>query len=151
MATPHELQTLNERGLRDAVTPRIETEDELLAVVRALVERDHDYGTCVYAMSIAAEAAYRYVAGRLSVTGFQASCADMDFLRRIRHMPGPFTVIDVSNALYPQYDLVGRLREYIQESSGWLRDEARKRLDNDSAHASPNVIAHWKRLAGEEA
>jgi hypothetical protein len=58
------------------------TKEQLIEYVESLVNKQYDYGTCVYAMSMAAEAAFNYVSHRLGVTGFQASCADLDFLRR---------------------------------------------------------------------
>ena len=74
----------DEKEMRDAKVPWPKTEEQLQQYVNSLVERPHDYGTCVYAMSMAATAAFNYVAGQLGVTGFQSSCADMDVIRRTR-------------------------------------------------------------------
>ena len=138
-----------ETAMREAKVPSLQTTDELAAYIKELVERDHDYGTCVYAMSMAATAAFNHVASVLGVTGFQASCADMDILRRTRGYEGPFMVVDLTNHLYPQYDLVGRVREAIDESAQWFADRARAELAKDRSEflTSPNVIAHWQRLA----
>lgn len=136
-----------ESEMRDAAVPWFKSGDELTQYIKALVDRPHDYGTCAYAMSMAATAAFQYVAGVLGTTGFQASCADMDVLRRTRLLKGPFMFVKVEDALYPQYDLVGRVSEFIAEQSGWLADEAAKKLAASEGHAHPNVIAHWQRLA----
>lgn len=146
--TLDELRTLDERGLRAASAPRAESVEDVADLLRALIERDHDYGTCVYAMSIAAEAAFRFVASRLGVTGFQASCADLDVLRRTRGYRGPFMVVDLADALYPQYDLDAELREFVNARADWLRDEAVRLLAESGEQAHPDVVAHWQRLAG---
>src|SRR5690606_28183360 len=89
--------------LRDAEVPWLKDPDDLAAYIASLVERPHDYGTCVYAMSMAATAAFNYVAGRLGASGFQASCADMDILRRTRSLKNGFCLVDYDGILYPQY------------------------------------------------
>src|SRR5690606_31751241 len=91
--------SMDEAQMRAAEVPWPETMDELTAYIEGLVEREHDYGTCVYAMSMAAVAAFQHVAKRLGVTGFQASCADMDVLRRTRNLDGPFMLVKGEDAL----------------------------------------------------
>ena len=141
--------TMTETELREAQAPYPETEEELSAVVKALAERQHDYGTCVYAMSIAANASFNYIAHKLGVTGFQASCADMDFMRRTRGWQGPAMVVDLADHLYPQYDLVKRVQEAIDNNAEWFATAAQKNLSEERTElpAHPNVIAHWRRLA----
>lgn len=135
-----------ESELRDAEVPWPLTEKQLNEYIHSLVEREHEYGTCVYAMSMGATAAFYYVAGQLGVTGFQSSCADLDLLRRTRSMKGPFLLIKGEDALYPQYDLPGKLSEAMEEWKPWLKEQAVKKLSEDGG-AHPKVIAHWKRLA----
>lgn len=144
------LSEMNEQQLRDYKVPWPETMEELSAIITQLTDRQHDYGTCVYAMSIAATAAFYHVAKKLGVTGFQASCADMDILTRTRHMER-FRISDYANLLYPQYcdaehfpgwrDLLGS-----PELRPWLRERAQKLLaERENAH--PNVVAHWEMLS----
>lgn len=136
----------DEKAMRESSVPWPKTPEQLSQYIASLVSKEHDYGTCVYAMSMAAVAALNYVAGHLGVTGFQASCADMDIIRRTRHIDGPFMLINGADALYPQYDLPGRLAEAMDKWKPWLKEQAQKNLDsNTSAH--PNVIDHWKKLA----
>jgi len=136
-----------EKEMCEAKVPWPRTEKQLLEYIKSLVEREHDYGTCVYAMSMAAEAAFNYVSHCLGVTGFQASCADMDFLRRTRSIKGPWMIIKGEDALYPQYDLHAKVNEMLEESGPWLKEQATAKLvENLTAH--PDVIKHWKRLAG---
>lgn len=138
---------LDEQGLREAEAPTPDTMAELAGVIEGLVHREHDYGTCVYAMSIAATAAFNHVARKLGVTGFQASCADMDILTRTRHMKGPWCITDMENTLYPQYDVQARLAEYIADNRDWQREQAQKLLDERGNDAHPGVVAHWRKLA----
>lgn len=142
----NKLATASELELREIKVDCRNSREELHAVIDALVDREHDYGTAVYAMSIAATAAFEYVASKLGVTGFQASCADMDILRRIRHWDGPFMLVNGSDALYPQYDLTGKTTKFLEDIKPWLRDKARERL-HDAAPAAPAVLDHWKKLA----
>lgn len=139
---------LDELQLRDFELPKIENSADLSAVISALVDRPHDYGTAVYAVAWAAVAAFNYAAHKLGITGFQAGCADMSVLRRTRHLTGPFMLVDGENALYPQYDLREKLEEFLSEIGAYLGDEARKRLA-DTPFAHPNVIAHWEALAAK--
>jgi hypothetical protein len=137
-----------EEQMRDSEAPSPKTPEELAAYITGLVDRPHDYGTCVYAMSLAATAAFNYVAGKLGVTGFQASCADMDIIRRTRHMRMGFILL--KQAPYPQYDLRGRVEDWIEKSEPELAKEAARLLiENPRAH--PLMIEHWRRLAALEA
>jgi hypothetical protein len=146
MSTTKEEDHSAEMALRDLEAPRPKTTKELVDEVNKLVDMKHDYGTCVYAMSIAATAAFNYVAGKLGVTGFQASCADMDIIRRTRHLNGGFIILKAEDLLYPQYSLPDKLQEFIVEQRDWLRTEAKKKLI-ESPKANQRVVDHWKKLA----
>lgn len=136
----------SEQQMREEEVPTPKTSRQLSAYIDELVDRQHSYGTCVYAMSMAATAAFNYVASKLGVTGFQASCADLDVLRRTRRIEGPFMILFARDLLYPQYDLHAKVDEMADDARGWLSAEARKKL-NESPDAHPDVVAHWKRLA----
>lgn len=146
------LKTMNEEQLRAAATPWPKTEEELVEVVRSVGDREHDYGTCVYAMSIAAVAAMNYVASKLGVTGFQASCAQMDIIRRERGWQHGFMLINYENLLYPQYDEQLRVSpEKIladPKNRKYFAQEALKLLATDKG--SESVRAHWEKLARME-
>ena len=49
----------SEEDMARAKTPRCKVLSELSEYIESLVEREHDYGTCVYAMSLAATAGVR--------------------------------------------------------------------------------------------
>ena len=141
-----------EFGMRKMECPWPETIDDLREFILSLVNREHDYGTCVYAMSLAATAAFNFVARKLGTTSFQASMADLDVLRRTRQLEGPFILLDGANALYPQYDLPGKLEEVLKEWRPWLRERAQQLLAEhagDEEQVHPEVLEHWKRLASE--
>lgn len=144
--TTNILQTADEEGLREFKTPWPKTIDELQAIISAVTNRPHDYGTRVYAMSIAAEATFNYVAATLGCTGFQASCADLDIIRRTRLLSAPFAIIDGNDLLYPQYDIEAKVRELLYKWEPWAIAEAKKKLETvDQCH--PNVKDHWQELA----
>jgi len=75
-----------EAEMRDTKVPWPLTDKQLTEYIASLATRtDYDYGTCVYAVSMAAVATFNYMAGVLGITGFQSGCADFDILRRTRH------------------------------------------------------------------
>ena len=138
-----------EAQLRELDMPWPHTEVELGKIIAVLVNRQNDYGTCVYAMSIAAEAAFNFVAHKLGTTDFQANCADMDFLKRIRGYKSGFAILNYENLLYPQYrEKFDRYQfdALIAENKEELRDVARELLaKNKNPH--PDVKSHWERIA----
>lgn len=137
-----------EQEMRDHKAPTPNTIAELSTYIESLTNREHEYGTCCYAMSLAATAAFNYVASRLGVTGFQASCADLDIIRRTRHIDGPFIFLRGEDMLYPQYNLHEKLREAMEGWSAWAAEQAREKLAATHG-ASDRVIAHWKQLAAQ--
>lgn len=142
--TPAAIPT--EQELREATVPWFDTIDELVAYIKSLTEREHDYGTAVYATSMAAVAAFQFAARKGGITGFQASCADMDVLRRTRHMNGPFMLIRGEDALYPQYNVAGKVAEFLADIRPWLATEAANKLTS-THEVHPDVRAHWLALA----
>ena len=141
-----------EEEMREAKAPSPKNRRQLSEYIKSLVERDHDYGTCVYAMSLAATAAFNYVARELGVTGFQASCADMDILRRTRHMEKGFRILNYDNLLYPQYlteDKFPSAGYLIAENKEQLAKWAKEKLEGADKFTSEAAIAHWEALAGQ--
>jgi ribosome modulation factor len=136
-----------EKDMREADVPWPKTLDELTKYIDQLVDRPHDYGTCCYAMSMAAVAALRHVAHKLGVTGFQASCADMDILRRTRDFDwGKF--VNYHNLLYPQYwdtDSFPTPESIMNSDAGAeVKKQAAKELATTSG--ADTIRAHWQRL-----
>lgn len=140
-------EATTEQEMRDYKVPFPQHLDELNEFIISLTERQHDYGTSAYAMSLAATAAFNYICSKLGTTGFQASCADLDFLRRTRNIDGPFMLITAEKMLYPQYSLQQQLAEAMGKWGEWAAEEAKKKLAEDDGHAAESVVAHWKKLA----
>jgi hypothetical protein len=140
---------LNEKGLRDLPAVHPTTAEELATEIAALVNRPHSYGTCVYAMSLAAVATFNFVAGKLGVTGFQASCADLDIIARTRGLKCGLMIVDPSKLLYPQYDLVAEVQAFLASEGvrDNLRERARKLLEETNLSAAPAVLERWRELA----
>lgn len=143
-------ESTTEAEMRAEKEPWPETLEELNEYISSLIERTHDYGTCVYAMSLAATATFHHVAKKLGVTGFQASCADLDILRRTRSLDGPFILLKAEDMLYPQYNLPERLHEAMESWKEWAAEECAKKLEKSGDDAHPDVKAHWERLASHK-
>lgn len=143
-----DLSTMTEEELKNYEVPFPKTLEELNEIIIALTKREHDYGTCVYAMSIASVATFNYMSGALGSTGFQASCADLDILRRTRRMESGFQILNYDDLLYPQkkdsFNLI--YEELIDKHKKRLSKEAKKLL-KEYKDAHPDVIKHWKWLA----
>lgn len=135
-----------EKELRELILPFPDTERDALRIVRAVLNREHDYGSCCYAMSIAANAMFNYAASKHGCTGFQASCADLDFLRRTRLLKHGFQIIKYDDLLYPQYaDKFPTRAQLIRDNIDQLGKAAEEMLaDSDRAH--PNVRRWWEDL-----
>jgi hypothetical protein len=109
------------------------------------------YSECPEAMAVAALAAFNLVARALGVSGWQASYAELEFLRRSRRIEGPFGIYDFHDALYPQYDVLERIEKSLHSEGTvrWLGDEAEKKLAETTFLAAPRVLAHWRMLVAQ--
>jgi hypothetical protein len=130
-----------------AADPSPESMEELNEVMASLVDREHTYETSALAVALAAVAAFNYAAHKLGITGFQAGYAELEFLRRSRRIEGPFGIVDGSHLLYPQYDLLAEVREWIEKWRPSLAPKARELLANATGYVHPDVRAHWERMA----
>lgn len=109
---------------------------------------DHDYGTIVHAIAACGMAAM-WAANKEpgacgGITGFQASCVDLQILKHMRGLDGPFRIVDFSKMLFPQYKQ--NFKNVLpKETWNWLQKEAfeKLRIQQDS---HPNVIAHWESI-----
>jgi len=146
-----DISNATEKEMMEARVEDMKSAEELSAYIDKLVSREHDYGTCVYAMSMAAEAAFNYVAGALGVTGFQASCADLDFIRRTRSMDCPFAIVNGEDMLYPQYNIHGDVSKMLKGWSEWAGKEAAKKIkENANSGVHHEVWNHWLKLRYNE-
>lgn len=146
---------MSEKPEKEVPWPK--TMEELAAYIEEMVvwpnkteDSGEGYGRCVYAMSNAALAAFRYVAGRQDVTGFQASMAEMQFVSDSRGMKHGWMLLNADDLLYPQYDLRAKVDAWINTTETRLADAAKAKLAEDGSHAHPEVRKHWERIAALE-
>lgn len=153
-AEVNDISTMTEKKLREVTVPTPETEEELLGYIRQLLSRKHDYGTRVYAVSLATVATFHYMARELGISLFQASCADLDVLRRCRNLKFGFRILDYSELLFPQYlnrENFPTIEDLLFANRKWLQREAKRLLEKESANeVDPKVREHWQKLAGQK-
>lgn len=142
------MKVYDEKTMRKMKVPKINDINDLTKYISGLLCGKHNYGTCVYAMSMASVAVFNYMAHKLGVTGFQASCAELDILRRTRLLEDGFMLIDYNKLLYPQYLNSEHFPSYddlINDNIEHLSKRAKISLkQNRTAH--PDVIRHWEYL-----
>ena len=144
------LSTGTEKELRGYKLDFPKTLDEAIVLIKAVVNREHTYGTSAYAASISSTLIFNWVCHELGLTGFQASCADLDILRRTRNME-MFRIIKYENLLYPQYlnsDNFPTIQDLEEdpETRKWLKKEATKRL-GERGEIHPVVKDRWEYLS----
>jgi hypothetical protein len=144
-----QIKEMNEAELRGLEPFYPKTLEELNEYITSLTDRKHDYGTCVYAMSLASLATFNFVASQLGVTGFQASCADLEFIGKTRGMKDGFRIIDYNKLLYPQYfsnEHFPTIHSLLFEQKAKLQKRAKELLETNP-DASETVRKHWEKLA----
>ena len=143
------LKNGTEKELREIDTPWPDTKEELESVIDALTKREHTYGTAVYAMSLSAVASFNYASHMVGASGFQASCADMDFLGHTRHFKWG-KILDYEKLLFPQYcneEHFPSAWGIIKSNSAEFSKQARELLKKKSTCTHTDVVKHWKKLA----
>ena len=129
---------------------KIETIDQLVAFAKELFDNyQHDYGTCVHAVSALAIAGAWYGAHKEGITGFQAGFVMWDFIRHWNHEGNQcgFRLLDFDDLLFPQYadhfekrisaDMWKRVQEVAKE----------KLAQNKDGMVHPAVWEHWQSIA----
>lgn len=110
------------------------------------------YSQCAEAMAATAVDAFNLVARAVGASGWQASWAELEFLRRSRRIEGPWGVYTMEDALYPQYDLHQRLQDlrWSDDTVKWLGDCAEYALAlRESNVVAPRVADHWRWLVAQ--
>lgn len=143
---------MTEQELRDYEVPRISSEKELLDFINKTIEWGYSYDTAPYSMALSAYAVFEYVATKLQVTGFQASFADLLFLKRTRGLKDGFSIIDYEKLLYPQYkdDFNNYSFESLLKKNLPHLKERAKELLKTSGSAHESVVKHWEMIANLE-
>lgn len=145
-----DIKIATEQEMRDGNVPTFDTLEELNTYITTLETRSHDYATAAYTMSMAATATFNYMAFKLGVTGFQASCADLDVLRRTRNLTCPFKIIKADDMLYPQYDIPADVNKTIEKWEQWAAEAAEKLIAATTYNTHPRVMKHWQMLAAKK-
>jgi hypothetical protein len=145
-ATPPTLEQL-----KDAIDLRIRQVTEATPQEEMTLENSDLFGDgymkCIEAMRDAAVMAFDYVASELGVTGFQASVAALQAYGMVMHIDGPFMMLQLRDALYPQSNPVERVEEWLSQESSrtWLQEQVAERMGDtfipEGIH--PTVLAHW--------
>lgn len=144
---------MTELEMREQEVPWPKTKEELCDYIDKMTEEGErysemgeGYGKAVYVMSMIATAAFNLASHIVGASGFQASCADMDFLRRTRRMKNGFRIIDYQNLLYPQYEPeIPGFWKLIEENKERLKEEAKKLLSEE--READEVRRHWEKIA----
>lgn len=142
----NKISEMTNKELAEYRVPFFDTQDELMNFINALTDRQHDYNTVVEAMTLAALAAFNFVAGKLGATGFQASCADLNFIGKSRSINCPFMLVTLNEYLYPQYSTVLKINEWVEKNAKWIYEETSSKLKQDREFVSSEVWNHWEKL-----
>lgn len=142
------IEAKTETEMRDEKVPWPKGIEELNEYLKSLTAVPQEYGTSVYIMSMAATAAFYYAAHVVGASGFQASCADLDILRRTRHIEGGFKIICYDDLLYPQNVCRVTDNSISADTAKRLQEQAQKHLLGENKHTHPGVLEHWTRIAG---
>lgn len=142
---------LNEFEVRDELASRrknIKTLEELTEFIKDVEENyNYDYGVAPRSIAQAILAIGDYLASKMGITGFQASCVLWDFIMDWQY---PYNkcglkIINYDDMLYPQYD--HKFDKTISDSV-WtaLQEQAKQELEK-AGYAHPSVVAHWQSIA----
>lgn len=133
----------------ESVSPK--SGEELIDFIMNLVKyENNDYGTAARSLTLAAEAAFNYIAHMFDVSGFQAGYAQMGFMIRMRNIKSRLKILNYDNLLYPQYldDFRITPEQCIRENASWLKKRAKEELKKATEWTDEKVVEHWKYLAG---
>lgn len=124
------------------------TLETLPAFLKELAEFPHDYNTICYAVAAGAIAS-AWAMNRTpngGITGFQAGAIMWEFMRAWNHVEAPAWLLKGEDLLYPQY--AQKFNSISPDTFEWLKERAAKRIAEDGKGAHPDVIAHWRAIAG---
>lgn len=127
------------------------TEKELFDYLHELFEGPFDYNSSAETLWLAAYAAFEYAAHVVGASGFQGEYAALTLLGRLNGIKGPYAYIDGDKMLYPQYDILEQVREYLDSWRPWAAEQAKERLAalKPDDIVSSRVKEHWETLAAE--
>lgn len=126
-----------------------ETLEDFIKMVEAVEGSHHTYETIADSLTDLTVAFFNYFASKHGMTGWQASWAQLQFIKKTRNMEAPFMIVDSSKLLYPQYDILVDVERFLEESKPELAKIAQERLDElkDDDLISLNVLERWKEIS----
>lgn len=124
-----------------------QSEKELIDYIREQLDGPQTYNSAAESLANISVAAFNYAAHMQGATGFQAGWAGLQFIRIIRGIEGPFAILDSNQLLYPQYNLLGQVIEWIEKWKVELAPKAKEMLETVGDNAHPNVVEHWRQMA----
>ena len=128
-----------------------QTVDSLAGFITHLMgDYQHDYGTVCHAIAASMMAAM-YAANNTEsggITGFQASAVMWEVVKHINYSSNKIglRIVDYDNMLYPQYKYKFEEKTLSPDRFRKLQKEAEELLKNESDHANPKVVEHWKSI-----
>lgn len=142
------MEEINEKQLyKEAIEQTPETIGDF--VMKTMCDYPHDYGSVCVAVAACALAGV-YAANGLpqgGITGYQAGFVMWEIVRQLNYRGNKcgLRMIDYDDMLFPQY--AHKFEKTISIDT-WklLQEEAKRRLEEDSTHAHPAVIDHWKSI-----
>ena len=142
---------MTEKELQAFEVPHIETTSELVSFIDRMEKEGCTYETAPYVMALSAYATFMYMAKKLEVTGFQASWADMQFLKRTRNLKDGFRILNYENLLYPQYKNEFTFEKLLEDNLDHIQEKAKellRRTENEDGtySAAPEVVKHWQMI-----
>jgi hypothetical protein len=136
------------------------TPAELADQIEALTALDYATGGDTYQQSAdaiweATLVTFKYVAAKVGATTFQESWSALRFYSEARHILGPFMVVKIEDALYPERNLPATVASFVEEHRPWLAGRATEMLNEQreglASPAHTDAIAHWQWLIDQAA
>jgi len=121
---------------------------ELNALMKEMMEYDHDYGSITDAAVASALGAVWCLNASPNggITGFQAGWIGMQFMSKWMSIEGPWRRVEYQNMLFNQYE--DKFQKTITpDTMKWLQDEAKKKLAADDGETRADLVKHWTSIA----
>lgn len=133
---------------------KCETIEELSQYIKELVDYKHDYNTSGYAITKALLATEQLMAHLLGTTGSQHGYAQLAYMQETRGSKTGIACIDFDKLCYPQYDILGDVKEWIEEhkQSEVFKKYVQEKINEDNKSdfkAHPDVRKRWESLVSK--
>ncbi len=143
---------MDEFELRDKLRverKEIKTIDDLTTFIQRIEsECNTGYGQSARAIAQASVATFYYLAGKMGITGYQASCALWDVIRDVNYTDNKcgMKLVDYDKMLFPQYDYVFE-KKISSDTWELLQSQAKNNLTRNLEFCHDAVVNHWENIA----